>query len=216
MEKFIYIKKSQNGKFLDFEEKFNEELFDNIGTTWEDYEAGKWVLLNKEQVEFHKKYPHASEKEVWDMKIIVPVPSEESTTPDIIPDDEVVIPDVEEDTVKERKLKEIDKYNDVYSFTLKGKSMWLDSQQRREILEQVSAYRSMKLKEMTKWIDNTEYTFTLKQWTKIVQHVAVYASKVENVKNMYKKNVNELIDDNDIDAYDYTKGYPEKLNFEEL
>lgn len=211
METYIYIKKSQPGKFLEFSEEFNDDLFNNIGDSWESYEAGKWVLLSPEQVNFHKKHPSASEKEVWDMKLTpkgIPAP--------ILPEEPENEPTPEIETPLERKLKEITEYSDVYSFTLGNKEMWIDAQERREILDLVTAYRASKEKEMTKWIDGTEYTFTLVQWTKLARRLDVYANKVENVKNTHKKNISELEDNYEIENYDYTVGYPDKLNFDEL
>lgn len=213
METFIYIKKSQPGKFLEFTEQFNEELFNNVGESWEDYEDGKWVLLNQEQVEFHIKHPKATEKEVWNMKL----------SPKVVPsgDDIIPIPDPDleperQETPLERKLREITEYSDVYSFTLRNKTMWLDAEERKEILTLVAAYRASKEKEMTKWLGDTEYTFTLTQWTKIAQRTEVYANKVENVKKTHKKNVSELQNEIDIENYDYTVGYPEKPNYEDI
>jgi hypothetical protein len=209
MTKFIYIKKNQAGKFLEFNEQFDEKLFNNIGTTWEDYEADKWVMLSNNQVSFLKEHPGASEKEVWDMKMY-PVEPIESDIPEPV---EHPVATEHEETALERKLREIDEY-DVYSFAIGDKDYWLDTQQRHEILEQVAAYRAAKEKEMTRWIDGDEYTFTLTQWIKIAQRITVYASKVENTKNTHKKNVSELQDEIEIDHYDFTTGYPEKLKFE--
>lgn len=39
------------------------------GATLEDYDNGSYLLLNAEQVAFHKAHPNASPVEVWNMKI---------------------------------------------------------------------------------------------------------------------------------------------------
>ncbi|MCH5307260.1 MAG: hypothetical protein J1E37_04210 [Prevotella sp.] len=70
MEKYIYIKLSLPGRFIDFAEPLKPEEFDNLGTTWADYIIGRWVPLNENQIEFLNQNPRASVKEVWDMKLI--------------------------------------------------------------------------------------------------------------------------------------------------
>ena len=74
MAKFTYLKYDIRGNYVEFDQKFDETLYNNIGTTWEDYVKNKWVLLSDEQVSFHKANPTASIYEVWTMTL-VPVPS---------------------------------------------------------------------------------------------------------------------------------------------
>ena len=66
---FTYIKHSVKGFYATFEEELNSELYDNLGTTWEDFIANKWVLLSNDQVEFRKANPSAKIHEVWTMQL---------------------------------------------------------------------------------------------------------------------------------------------------
>lgn len=65
--KYVYIKNNISGNFIEFSRPFDEKLFNNIGNSFEDYVKGKWVLLNDEQVEFHKRHRRASVHDVWYM-----------------------------------------------------------------------------------------------------------------------------------------------------
>ena len=42
-----------------------------IGKTIEDYDDGKWIELNDEQIEFYRKNPNASAREIIEMKLNV-------------------------------------------------------------------------------------------------------------------------------------------------
>ena len=42
----------------------------NIGKSYEDYIAGKWVLLSEEQVLFKEEHPDATVEEVFNMKLV--------------------------------------------------------------------------------------------------------------------------------------------------
>lgn len=44
----------------------------DVGSTYADYEAGKWVELNDEQVAFKEANPLATISEVWNMAIVQP------------------------------------------------------------------------------------------------------------------------------------------------
>lgn len=77
-----YIQINSRDIYTEFEIVLDSEN-NQIGTTFADYEAGKWVLLTAEQVAFHEAYPGAAVKEVFEMQLspdpeqpIVPEPDE--------------------------------------------------------------------------------------------------------------------------------------------
>ena len=51
MSKYIYIQKDAANIYVTMPEKLDTANYD-IGTTWEDYVAGKYVLLTEEQITF--------------------------------------------------------------------------------------------------------------------------------------------------------------------
>lgn len=63
--KYTYIKNNIAGFFVSFDEPFDPSLFNDIGSIWEDFLKGKWVLLNQEQVDYHRLHPEADVYEVW-------------------------------------------------------------------------------------------------------------------------------------------------------
>ena len=69
MDTYIYIKKNIPQNHVELPELLDPELYDDLGETWEDYEEGKWVLLNDDQVSFLKSHEIISMKEVYNMQI---------------------------------------------------------------------------------------------------------------------------------------------------
>ena len=69
MDTYIYIKKNIPQNHVELPEPLDPELYDDLGETWEDYEEGKWVLLNDDQVSFLKSHEIISMKEVYNMQI---------------------------------------------------------------------------------------------------------------------------------------------------
>lgn len=71
---YTYIKKNHSTHFVEFGEPLSAESYNNLGTTWEDYENNDWVLLTPEQVEFYEEHPDASVEDVFNMQL-TPEPS---------------------------------------------------------------------------------------------------------------------------------------------
>lgn len=68
MKKYTYIKYDVEGYYIEFSDKFDENLYNNIGKIFEDFLDNKWLLLSDEQVAFHIEHPEASVEEVWNME----------------------------------------------------------------------------------------------------------------------------------------------------
>lgn len=75
-----YIRKNIPGYFIEFPEEIDSVYWEGkIGTTWQDFEDGKWIHLSTAQVAFYNEHPQATVKEVWDMELSpCPEPEQES------------------------------------------------------------------------------------------------------------------------------------------
>ena len=117
------------------------------------------------------------------------------------------------------KLSQIDSYNnsqEVNSFTIGGNDMWLTVEERQQIATQISANEAMGRETMTKWYNGIEFTFPLSQWKQMLIALEVYAGDALNVTEAHKAAVKALTTIEEIEAFDITAGYPEKINFDEL
>ena len=195
--KYIYIKRNNAQHFVEFAEPLNEEQFNNLGTTWQDYLDNKWVLLNNEQISFYEINPAASVKEVFDMQLI-PVP--EKTL----------------EQVKQEKIWQIEEYDRseaVNSFTIGNQTMWLTVEERQQIATQINANEAVGRETMTRYFGQQAFTFSLTTWKQMLIAVEVYAGDALNVTESHKISVNALETVEAVDSYDYTTNYPEKLHF---
>ena len=194
MEKYVYIKLSIPSHFVDFEESLNPEEYNNIGATYEDYLDNKWVLLSDEQVAFYEANKGASVKEVWDMQL------RQRTI----------------DDAKNEKLSaiaEYDKSEAVNSFTIGNMTMWLTVSMRQQLATQISANEAMGRDTMSKWFDGHEFSFPISVWKQMLIALEVYAGDALNVTEYHKSAVKALESIEEVDGYDITAGYPEKLHF---
>lgn len=120
------------------------------------------------------------------------------------------------EAAKKEKIAEIERYNKsdaVNCFYLGEQQMWLTRDDRTQIDESIAAYENTGESTMTKYFGGKPYTFPLTVWRQMLSMLIVYASEALNVTEMHKAAVNALESVEDVEAFDITAGYPEKLVF---
>lgn len=116
---------------------------------------------------------------------------------------------------KASKIAELEAYNKsdaVDSFTISGKTMWLDHDLRQQLRISLDALSQAGRENVTKWFDGVEYTYPIDVWYYMLGLVEVYASDALNVTESHKAAINALESIEDVEDYQFT-GYPEKLIF---
>lgn len=117
---------------------------------------------------------------------------------------------------KANKIAELNAYDsssEVDSFTINGQQMWLTRDERTQIDESVNAYEAAGATQMTKYFNGVAYTFPLSTWKQMLNALIVYASEALNATESHKVAINALTDIQAVEEYDFTLGYPEKLQF---
>lgn len=193
---YTYIKNNVENYYVEFETPISQELNGNdLGTTYEDYANGKWVLLNTEQLAFKEEHPTASVKEVFDMQL-TPVP----------------VRTLEE--AKEEKLIQIEIYDQsaaVNEFIYYGVSMWLDKATRDGLHLRFLAEQAAGKTTTTLWFGTQSFSLNIDDAFQLLYALEVYASACYDQTAAHKAAVVTLENIADVDAYDYTQGYPTKL-----
>ena len=119
---------------------------------------------------------------------------------------------------KAEKIAQIENYDaspSVEQFTINGAPMWLNHEVRQQIKTSVEAYIATGKESVTKIFDGIEYTFLCEIWLQMLAALEVYAAEALNATERHKINVEKMTRRKDVEDYDYTEGYPEKLNFGE-
>lgn len=196
----IYIWKIQEGYYVETDSLLDEEYWNGqIGSTYQDFLDGKWVLLSNEQVIFHNEHPEASINEVLNMELDIPN-----------------IPERTLEQAKSEKIEQIIQYDNseaVNSFTIGDVNMWLTVDERQQIATQISANEAIGRETMTRWFNGSEFTFSISTWKQMLIALEIYAGDALNVTESHKAAVNLLENIEDVDNYNYTQDYPSKLNF---
>ena len=69
------------------------------------------------------------------------------------------------------------------------------------------------MKETTLWFDGRSFVISVDAVLELLAALEIYAKKCYNKTQEHIATVNSLEDVKDVDSYDYTVGYPEKLHF---
>lgn len=117
---------------------------------------------------------------------------------------------------KQNEITEHDNSANVNSFVIGGLPMWLSWEQRSRLISSINAIEADGGAEMTKSFAGIDYTFTTVQWRQMVNVVEAYAGRCQTVTEEHRRAVAALTTVEKVEAYDYTVGYPTKVNFDEM
>ena len=117
---------------------------------------------------------------------------------------------------KSAKIAELEAYDaseEVNSFSVDGKTMWLDAATRQQLRISLDALSQAGRENVTKWFDGFEYTYPIDVWYYMLGLVEVYASDALNVTESHKAAINAMESVEDVEEYDFRANYPEHLEF---
>lgn len=199
---FIYISKSQNlsSPYIALEEALNPTYYPNLGNTLEDYNKGEWVLLSQDQVKFLEDNPKASVEEVWKMEL----------------DNKVEKIRTLEDAKKEKlsQLNEFDTSDKVNAFTINGAlTAWFSVQERLNYKQSVEAAKMMKVDKLSFYVGNNILEVETDKAAQMLASLQLYADACFMTTKAHMIKIESLQTIVEVDNYDFTTDYPEKLNF---
>lgn len=113
------------------------------------------------------------------------------------------------------KIAEItayDKSTAVNAFYLNGEQHWLDFNLRDRVFagNERIAYKGRE--ETSLWLDGKCFVMPIAAAQDLICTIEVYAKDCYNVTATHQAEVNKLTNIEEVEAYDYKTGYPEKLN----
>lgn len=208
MNTYTYINKDTKEIYVSFEEVLESEI-NRIGTTWEDYVSGCWILLTDEQRAFRETHPAASVMEVFNMQLI-PLPE---PLPEPEPTEEEKL-----NEARQRKIQAIYEQDRLTEeFTVNGIPMWLDKTTRTSLIANtLPAEKAAGKTNTTLWYAGQPpiaIPVPIAWLEKNLAELELYAKATYDTTQRHLATVYSLSTIEEIEAYDHTGGYPEKLPF---
>lgn len=154
-----------------------------------------------------RAFPKVEEDYVimWEKKVL----NSEFTTEEDIKQDIL-------DTVKSDYIKEIQKYDlstNVNSFSVNGVETWLDKATRVGLMNSIVTLKALNKDKMTLWLNDVSYTINVNTLYNMLIALEDYAIKCYNQTCTHISTVSSMTNPNDVESYDYSVGYPNKLEF---
>ncbi len=120
------------------------------------------------------------------------------------------------DKAIERKIaliKDYDKSQGVNSFALNGQPAWLDKATRVGLVNSLTIEKAAGRTETELWLNGVSYTLPIDMVLQMLVVLELYAKECYNVTEQHIANVRKLEDMNRVWNYNYTKGYPQRPQF---
>lgn len=115
--------------------------------------------------------------------------------------------------LKLKGLEEFDTSDKVNSFTINNNEVWLDKSTRVGLVNSISIEKESGKEQTTIWFNNISITTSCDIALNILKEVELYAAECFNTTANHKLAIQELSTVDEINNYNYTTGYPAKLQF---
>lgn len=116
---------------------------------------------------------------------------------------------------KEEKIREINKYDtsdNVNSFLLNGVQVWLNKDTRVGLMNSLNIEKSSGKEISTLWFGTIKLEINIDAAIQMLGAIELYALECYNKTAEHKQNVEKLTSVEAVKKYDFTIGYPDKLN----
>lgn len=129
-----------------------------------------------------------------------------------------VEPTEEEKLVNEKnnaaqQISAYDKSSEVNLFYIGDTAMWLDKETRTGLMLRFQAEQAVGNTDTTLWANGVQYPLPLAVAVQMLYALEVYASACYDNTQRHLAAVDSLTTIEEIQSYDYTTGYPDKLKF---
>lgn len=111
------------------------------------------------------------------------------------------------------KIMEYDSSDAVNDFSIQGLHLWLDLAKRTGLKLRFEAERAQGQEDTTLWHDGMQFPLKIENALMMLFAIEVYASECYDNTQLHIANVEKLETIEEVLAYDYKTGYPEKLEF---
>lgn len=204
MESVVYVRKSIKNYYIDFPGEIDADYWaGKIGETYEDFLDNKWVKLSDEQVAFHKQYPYLGVREVLEMRL-----------PEV--PEAPVEPEKTAEWVRTHKLADLDLYDNsiaVNRFFVNDEGAWFTPSERTSYASSVAAAKVLGVENLSFYIGENVVTVPTAMAEQMLAAVQLYADAAFMVTRAHQAAIEKLETVEELEAYDFTAGYPEKLRF---
>lgn len=192
MESRIFI---YNGSYItSYGDISTSDIAKNLGYTWEDYLAGKYVQLTEEQLAFMGEDATKTPEEVFFMKDNL-----EASTSDV--------------GWLISRIKEYDTSEEINTFFVNDTPVWFSKEERAALSNSLRIEAEIGKEATVLWINGVAYSLLIEEAKKMFNSIEEYAIACFNNTSININKAKALKLKEEVNNFDITQGYPEKLHF---
>ena len=114
---------------------------------------------------------------------------------------------------KKEEILHFDSSDEVNQFTINGMPVWLDKATRAGLMLRFQAETAIGKTNTTLWYESKEFALTIENAIKMLYAIEVYASACYDNTQKHISIIDTFETKDEVENYDYTTGYPDKLEF---
>ena len=114
---------------------------------------------------------------------------------------------------KKQEIEDYDQSNEVNEFTISGFAVWLDKATRAGLMLRFQSEEALGKDVTTLWYNNQYFELPLSTAKAMLYQIEAYASECYDNTQKHLAQVARLTTIEEVEAYDYKTGYPDKLAF---
>lgn len=111
------------------------------------------------------------------------------------------------------KISAFDNSPKVNSFTINGKTLWLDKDTRLALRQRFAAEKAAGITSTTLWYGTYKFSLGVDKALDMLNAIEIYACKCYDITAAHKAAVQSMTGIEGILGYDFKVGYPDKLSF---
>lgn len=125
----------------------------------------------------------------------------------------------EEDTLRHMKedlrnsINDYDQSEEINGFSVSGVNLWLDKATRAGLMLRFQAEIAAGLETTALWYDGVRFPLTLTDAMQMLYALELYASACYDNTQRHLAAVDAMTSADEVETYDITAGYPDKLSF---
>ena len=199
----IYIQKDIPQIYIE-----TEYIDENLcGYSYEDFLNGKYIKLEEDQVDYHKDYPLANVETV----INVAIYKNGEVTWHVAPV-EITLELTKQ--IKAAELADYDNSSAINDFTVNNTVHgWYTPGQRSNARNSIDSAKLVGIDTVYAPVGDYVFELNINDAELYLAQIQVYADRCAAVTLNHKNNINNLNTIEEVENYDFTTGYPQKLNF---
>lgn len=120
------------------------------------------------------------------------------------------------ENLKRGKVLQIEAYDtseEVNQFYIKGIPLWLDREERATLQRRFEIEQKKGITNSTLWKNGIEFPLVIAEAMVMLDELEMYAIQSFDCTQRHIAAINALTTADELEAYDYMAGYPEKLRF---